>query len=236
MAFIKVESEDMRIEEAFRVKHEDTEEQTEAPKSCPAKLRIILQDHDIRKLDLPQGIPGTVSELESIVRKTFVLNGNFTLHYKDADFGEEYFSLTSTSDIKDKDTIKVIHIVEPPTLTLTFTDVESSIKSASKTCIQTSVHTSVTDIYPSISGSFSESQDTLILPSSEHKTQRSQRWPTEFSVPRFAYDTELVLAAGSEAFKKDGIQLNFTPILPDILEKLAESIFQYVAYPTSAVV
>ncbi|KTF94500.1 hypothetical protein cypCar_00044643, partial [Cyprinus carpio] len=107
MAFIKVESEDMRIEEAFRVKHEDTEEQTEAPKSCPAKLRIILQDHDIRKLDLPQGIPGTVSELESIVRKTFVLNGNFTLHYKDADFGEEYFSLTSTSDIKDKDTIKI---------------------------------------------------------------------------------------------------------------------------------
>ncbi|XP_052409578.1 uncharacterized protein LOC127955941 isoform X3 [Carassius gibelio] len=234
MAVFKVESEDMRIEESFRVKHEEAEEQTEAPKSCPAKLRIILQDHDIRKLDLPQGIPETVSELESIVRKTFVLNGNFTLHYKDADFGEEYFSLTSTSDIKDKDTIKVIHIVEPPTLTLTFTDVENSFKSASKTCIQTSVHTSVTDIYPSISSSFSESQDTLILPSPEHKTQRSQRWPTEFSVPRFAYDTELVLAAGSEAFRKDGTQLNFTPILPDILEKLAENIFQYVAYPTSA--
>ncbi len=207
---------------------------TEAPKSCPAKLRIILQDHDIRKLDLPQGIPGTVSELESVVRKTFGLNGNFTLHYKDADFGEEYFSLTSTSDIKDKDTIKVIHIVEPPTLTLTFTDVESSIKSASKSCIQTSVHSSVTDIFPSISGSFSGLQDTLFLPSPEHNTQRSQRWPTEFSVPRFAYDTELVLAAGTEAFKKNGIQLNFSPILPDILEKLAESIFQYVAYPTSA--
>ncbi len=28
MAFIKEESEDMKIEEAFRVKHEDTEEQT----------------------------------------------------------------------------------------------------------------------------------------------------------------------------------------------------------------
>ncbi len=28
MAFIKEESEDMRIEEAFRVKHEDTETQT----------------------------------------------------------------------------------------------------------------------------------------------------------------------------------------------------------------
>ncbi|XP_052430965.1 uncharacterized protein LOC127971776 [Carassius gibelio] len=234
MEFIKEESEDLRIEETFRVRHEDAQEHTDVPKSCPAKLRVILQDHDIRKLDLPHGIPGTVSELESIMRKTFGLNGNFTLHYKDADFGEEYFSLTSTSDIKDKDTVKVIHIVEPPTLTLTFTDVESSIKSASKTCIQTSVHTSVTDIYPSISSSNSGSQDTPILSLSEHKTQRSQRWPSEFPVPRFAYDTELVLASASEAFKKNGIQLNFTSILPDILEKLAENIFQYVAYPTSA--
>ncbi|KTG03254.1 hypothetical protein cypCar_00039205, partial [Cyprinus carpio] len=107
MAFIKEESEDVWIEETFRVKQEDAQEQTDVPKSCPAKLRVILQDHDIRKLDLPHGIPGTVSELESIMRKTFGLNGNFTLHYKDADFGEEYFSLTSTSEIKDKDTIKI---------------------------------------------------------------------------------------------------------------------------------
>ena len=72
----------------------------------------------------------------------------------------------------------------------------------------------------------------MILSSSEH--ERSERWPTEFPIPRFAYDTELVLAAGNEAFKKDGIQLNFTTILPDILEKLEESMFQYVAYPTNA--
>ncbi|XP_048024756.1 sterile alpha motif domain-containing protein 3 isoform X2 [Megalobrama amblycephala] len=236
MSFIKEESEDMGIE-AVGVKHEDTEQQTVAPVSHPAKLRIILQDHDIRKLDLPHGIPGSVNELEYIVRKTFGLAGNFTLHYKDPDFGEEYFSLTSTSEIKDKDTIKVIHIVEPPTLTLTFTNVDNSIKSASKTSIQTSassVYTSVTSILPSNSSSSPGSLDTSILSSPEHKTQRSQRWPTVFPVPRFAYDTELVLASGNEAFKKDGFQLNFTSILPDILEKLAESIFQYVAYPTSA--
>ncbi|XP_036004042.1 sterile alpha motif domain-containing protein 3-like isoform X2 [Fundulus heteroclitus] len=78
------------------------------------------------------------------------------------------------------------------------------------------------------------SQDTVILSSPEHGIQRSQRWPTEFPVPRFGYDTELVLASGNEAFKKDGIPLNFTSVLSDILERLAESIFQYVAYPTSA--
>ncbi|XP_019220073.1 sterile alpha motif domain-containing protein 3 [Oreochromis niloticus] len=80
----------------------------------------------------------------------------------------------------------------------------------------------------------SGSQDTVILSSPEHLSQRLQRWPTSFSVPRFAYDTELLLASGNEAFKKDGTKLNFIPVLPDILEKLAETIFQYVAYPTSA--
>uniref|UniRef100_A0A4W6E0B6 Uncharacterized protein n=1 Tax=Lates calcarifer TaxID=8187 RepID=A0A4W6E0B6_LATCA len=188
--------------------------------SHQAKLRIILQDHDIRKLDLPHGLPGTVGEHESIVRKTFGLQGNFTLHYKDADFGEKYFSLISTSDIKDKDTIKVVNIVEPY-ITLNVTEVDTSFESES----ETSIYSSATSVSTS---------DTLILSSPEHGIQRSQRWPAEFPVPRFAYDTELLLASGNEAFKKDGIPLNFTSILPDILERLAESVFQYVAYPTSA--
>ncbi len=37
MAFIKEESEDMKIEETFRVKHEDTETQT---KMCLLKRRV----------------------------------------------------------------------------------------------------------------------------------------------------------------------------------------------------
>ncbi|XP_034017420.1 sterile alpha motif domain-containing protein 3 [Thalassophryne amazonica] len=197
--------------------------------SPQAKLRIILQDHEIRKLDLPHGIPDTVDELESIVREKFALDGNFTLHYKDADFGEEYFSLTSISDIKDKDTIKVVPIVEAPTVTLTFSDVDSSFESTSVT----SLPNSEISVHPASSACSSGSQDTLILSSPEHVTRRTQRWPTEFPVPNFAYDTELVLASGNENFKNDGIQLNFATILTDILEKLAESIFLYVAYPTS---
>lgn len=69
-------------------------------------LKCLIQPNlgSFFKLDLPHGLPGTVEEIESIVRETFGLQENFTLHYKDTDFGEEYFSLTSTSDIKDKDT------------------------------------------------------------------------------------------------------------------------------------
>lgn len=135
---------------------------TDTPMSHSAKLRIILQDHNIRKLDLPHGLPGTVGELESIVRETFGLQENFTLHYKDADFGEEYFSLTSTSDIKDKDTIKVVNIIEPPAFTLNLTEVNTSFESESEISIHSastvpSDSTSVTTVQSSCS------EDTLIL-------------------------------------------------------------------------
>lgn len=209
--------------------------------SYHARLRIILQDHDIRRLDLPHGIPGTVVELEGIVRETFGLEGNFALHFKDVNFGGKYFSLTSTCEIKDKDTIKVVEIADTATCTLNLTALDSSFDGTSLTSIQssaTSVSTAVTSIHPhsssSSSGRSPGSQDTLILSSPEHGAQRSQQWPTDFPVPRFSYSTELVLVTGNETFTKDGTQLNFTAILPDILEKLAECIFQYVAYPTSA--
>ncbi|KAF6726478.1 Sterile alpha motif domain-containing protein 3, partial [Oryzias melastigma] len=203
--------------------------------SNPAKLRIILRDHDIHKLDLPYGIPETVSELKSIVKKTFELNEDFNLHYKDVEFGEEYFSLISTTAIKDKDTIKVVYIIEPPTVSLTFTTLESSTVEASESSRNS------TTFSPHVSNAFdevnstcsSESQAAIILSSPEQSSHRSQPWPKEFPIPQFAYDTEIVLASGNEAFQNDGIQLNFNRILPNILETLAENIFHYVAYPTS---
>ena len=58
----------------------------------------------IDKLELLGGIPGTVDELQSIVNQKYGLEpGKFTLHYKDADFGGQFFSLTSTRDLKHKD-------------------------------------------------------------------------------------------------------------------------------------
>ncbi|KAM3611924.1 uncharacterized protein V6R79_025944 [Siganus canaliculatus] len=73
----------------------------------PAALRVIVQDHMIDKLVLPCGVPETVDELQSIVQQKYNLEaGKFTLHYKDVDFGGEFFSLASTKDLKDKDTIK----------------------------------------------------------------------------------------------------------------------------------
>ena len=111
---------------------------------------------------------------------------------------------------------------------MTLSELDSTIET------ETSIHTSVQTSGPSNSPNSSYSigsADTVIISS---PGPGAQCWPTEFPIPRFAYGTELVLASRNEAFKKDGIHQDFTSLLPDILEKMAETIFYYVAYPKSA--
>lgn len=49
----------------------------------PAKLRVILNPDDTRKLVLPDGIPESLEQLMDEVRKVCRLNGNFRLQYQD---------------------------------------------------------------------------------------------------------------------------------------------------------
>lgn len=69
-------------------------------------LRVILEEHNIQKLKLPTGIPNTVEDLVSIVTETFQLHGKIGLLYQDKHF--DFFSVTSTADLYDKATVKVI--------------------------------------------------------------------------------------------------------------------------------
>ncbi|KAK0133585.1 hypothetical protein N1851_030912 [Merluccius polli] len=198
--------------------------------SQPANLRLILSDHNIQKLALPSGIPGTVEELHSIVQATFGIPLDFCLHFKDADFGNEFFSLVSTTCIVDKDTIKVVYIDAPPTVTLTLTDVDSS-------------SASIPDFSPLTFDdgcSSASSHDTLPVsprPMTEIPAQRSKGWPAEFLIPRFSANTEILLQSGNEKFSCSGNVFgtnDLISLLPDILGNLAETIFEYTAYPSSA--
>lgn len=85
----------------------------------PAQLWVILADHDVHKVVLPSGIPETMDELHSLIRDRFSITRDFRLHYKNVDFGDEFFTLFSTTDLKDKDTIKVVFLQDhEPTVTL----------------------------------------------------------------------------------------------------------------------
>lgn len=118
------------------------------------------------------------------MRETFGINWRFSLHCKDLYFGgKSFFSLTSSDDIKDKDTIKVFHIFGSPVITLNVTDVGSSTPN----CSEISIHDC-----EGAGSSWNDTssvvfQDTLILSSREHTAERSQVWPTEFPLPHFAY-------------------------------------------------
>ncbi|KAI3374391.1 hypothetical protein L3Q82_006220 [Scortum barcoo] len=72
-----------------------------APMYQGAKLRVLLQDHDIRKLDLPNGIPGTVVELESTVKYTVkritTINLEATFMAKLDQYTPKIMSLTSAA-------------------------------------------------------------------------------------------------------------------------------------------
>ncbi|XP_058481854.1 sterile alpha motif domain-containing protein 3-like isoform X2 [Solea solea] len=189
----------------------------------PAQLRVIIADHDVRKVVLPSGIPETLDDLHSVIRDTFSIAKDFSLHYKDEDF-DEFFTLLSTTDLKDKDTIKVVFLPnqEPPII-LTLTDVTNM---NNQPCEEPDV-----DDTASVS-----TDDTLILSSEDSPGHRSQRWPAQFSIPSFSGLTEIQIQSGNERFNKYMTLLttkDLIPLLPDILGKLAEAIYEYTAYPSS---
>lgn len=185
----------------------------------PAKLRVILEDHDIRKLILHSGIPPTIENLKSKVQEAFSVQGEFALQYMDSDFGGQFFTLSSTDVIQDKDTIKVVHLADP-VYPPTCSDSDSSEIVTLKFYEDTTWTSN------------SSSEDTVLL-SPDRSSERLVPWPSEFPIPRFSYNTELILEKANEGCVKDGSLLIAPSIKTDILEKLAEAIYQYVAYPSS---
>lgn len=185
--------------------------------SAPTQLRIIIEETQVHKLTLPDGIPSTVDEFLAAAQNHFQLQGSFTVMYMDKDFDDQFFTLTSTDVIKNKDTIKLVRN-EPSSVTLTLTPINEDAASSP------SVPLGQED------GSSVSSSDTIILPRSPEF--RSEPWPTIFEIPTFSYNVELPLQAGNKAYETDGSLLQNPSMNSDILEKLAEAIFHYTAYPS----
>ncbi|KAG1960360.1 hypothetical protein F2P79_006252 [Pimephales promelas] len=139
--------------------------------------------------------------------------------YMDKDFDNEFFTLTSTDVVKDKDTIKLVKM--EPSIVLTFSPIVEDAASSFPLPMDQSFQDESSPL---------SSSDTIILPKPpEH---RSQCWPTNFVIPTFSYNVEMALHEGNMANKTDGTPLLNPSITSDILEKVAEAIFHFTAYPT----
>ncbi|CAI5669380.1 unnamed protein product [Oreochromis niloticus] len=182
-----------------------------------AKLRIIFGE-DVHKLLLPAGIPNTLQDLNDVLRETFDIIGPFTVMYQDMDFDGQFFTLTSIEEVQDKANLKVVK-TEPVILSLTTVDM-SEVESPVPLSTEASSSSSVCD--------------TILLSSPDESgpSYRSKPWPFKFEIPDFSYDIDLALEAGKQAYENDGTLLNNPSVTSSILEKLAETIFGFTAYPT----
>jgi len=196
-------------------------------------LRVILEEHNIQKLKLPTGIPNTVEELVYIVAETFQLPGEIGLLYLDKDFDSEFFSVTSTADLYDKATVKVI--LKEPTITL---DLQPVLESSTLSSVSTyPASTTETDTCPADHDASSEvsncasssSSDTITLPDS----CRSAAWPVPFQVPEFSRDLELILAEANNSYDATGRHFMDASVKSAIMQDLAKVFFSYTAYPTN---
>lgn len=137
---------------------------------------------------MPSGMPATLEELIGAVKELSGCTEDINHHYLDSDF-KDYFSLTSTSQIKHKDTIKVVC---PAYVTLTLQDITSGDLSVLDDSTSFNMPQS-TDDSVSIA-----SQDTVIL--SPSSSPERAPWPKEFPIPTFAYEVEMVIERANEAY------------------------------------
>lgn len=156
------------------------------------QLRVIIEEHDIRKLIIPSGIPNTVEELVLIIIQTFDVHEEYGLLYEDADSGNQFFSLTSTADLHDKATVKIIR--KEPMVTL---DLHPLYESGLSSTLNEVDSGDADEVSPQVDDcASSTSQDTIILPES----CRSAQWPVPFEIPQFSHDIEIVLTKTNKAY------------------------------------
>lgn len=188
------------------------------------QLRVIIEENNIRKLTLPSGIPNKVEDLVSEIIETFQIHGEFGLLYEDKDFGNQFFTLHSTSDLEDKDTVKLVR--KEPLITLDLHPVDESGLSSTPSTLEThpvddgEEYSSIADdVEPS------NSQDTILLPES----CCSAPWPVQFQVPTFSRDIELILAEANKSYHASGTHFQDASIKSAIMQDLAKAVFSYTA-------
>ncbi|KAF6730037.1 hypothetical protein FQA47_019710 [Oryzias melastigma] len=170
----------------------------------------VLVNHEARKVTFSNGVPSTVAELVAAIKEQLSITTPITLHYKDKEF-DDFFTLTSTEELKDKDTLKVVD--EPMTVVLSVFPQQSTPDAADvmSSCEQES---------------HSSSSDTVIL--SPPPSERQSPWPAVFPIPVFSHNTELALRQGNEIYLREGTPLTSPRVKSDILERLAETILELI--------
>lgn len=168
-------------------------------------LRVIIAEDDIRKLTLNKR-PQSIEEFKVQLADKLSLQYDFKLQYEDQDFSNALCNLTEITDLPERATVKII-----PLVTLHLTALSSP--------------TTTSDAEGSTA-------DTEILSTVGASPSLRQQWPDFFDIPNFSVDVEYRLRQADLAFMKDETRMTLPRDMKhDILEKLAETMYSFKAYP-----
>ncbi|KTF86997.1 hypothetical protein cypCar_00041577 [Cyprinus carpio] len=158
---------------------------------------------------------------------------DISLQRKDQDF-DDFVTLSSIDDLKDRDTLKIVYV--PPVILFPNVDIPELPTEDCSVSRSVSENDSVSQPSTSSGSISAESDDTIIL--SPRSPGMHKPWPTEFPLPKFSYNTELVLQKGNENYLRDGSLLckekSYPGVKSNILDCLGQLIFSYTPYPSDA--
>lgn len=184
----------------------------------PIRLRIVFGDDDARKLVLPRGLPDSLEELCQTIKASFGLQQDIRLQYQDEVFGNEFVNLSEITEIHDKASVKVIYLRSNANQEDAETPLPQEVQGPTE-CSSMS------------SGSSVDTEPVTSLDSSP--STRQLVWPSVFTIPQFKYESELQLEKANADYKTNATLLDPSPKLKsNILERLAEEILKFKAYPS----
>ncbi|XP_026053336.1 uncharacterized protein LOC113039609 isoform X2 [Carassius auratus] len=147
--------------------------------------------------------PKNVEELKIKIKEKCDLQYDFNVMYEDSDFDNAFCNL---EDIGDLPASRATVKVIPLLVTASTTSMSDD------SCV---------------------SNDTVILPTDSSST-RHNPWPEIFEIPNFSVDVEFRLRQSNLQYLRDQTYLSVTRDMKhSILEKLAETIYKFDAYPNN---
>lgn len=170
-------------------------------------VRVVVGENDIRKVTFHDR-PNNLEELISELKKRLSLQYDFMLLYEDPEFNYAVCNLTDMNDLPDRPTLKIVSL-------------DNVISSSASTLSSGELSTA-------------NSYDTEILPHAEKTSSLTSRdpWPSTFEVPYFSVDIEYRLRQGNLIYMRDGTRMSVSRDMKhDILQKLAEEMYKFLAYP-----
>lgn len=143
----------------------------------------------------------------------------------DTDFNE-FMNLSSVNEIKDKTSNKLVyfsHDAHPSP--------DNPVEQFSSNTEQVGTLSECAVLSSCLSSAGGDFNDTPTVQRSGTEL-RAKKCRQNFQIPHFPYDVEVQLQRGNKFFVEAGTYLKISPGLKSaILERLAENIFQFTAYP-----